>query len=83
MSRRGLPQSFANVRSYYFRELVAEAERDFQQFGGRPLDAFTLENFRLLWSRATDQAIDACFAALNRYDPETQSWDRPFRRIPR
>jgi hypothetical protein len=78
MSRRGLPQSFANVRSYYFRELVAEAER-----GGRPLDAFTLESFRFLWSRATSQAVDACFAALNRYDPETQSWDRPFRRIQR
>ena len=49
-------RSFASIRSYRFRSLCAEIDRDHFNYGSRSLDAFDLDDFRLLHARASKLA---------------------------
>jgi hypothetical protein len=52
-------QTFVSARSYFFREALARYDLERAQYGGgRSLDAWTLEDFRLIHSEATSKAID-------------------------
>jgi hypothetical protein len=50
-------RTFTDVRSYFFRAALANIDREQRQYGGRPLDAYRLEDFRSIHARATKQAL--------------------------
>jgi hypothetical protein len=52
-----LHRSLESVRSYYFRAHCAQIDRDQREYGGRSLDDYTLEDFRIIFAAATSQAI--------------------------
>lgn len=76
-------RSFNSVRQYFFRSHCAQIEREQREYGGRSLDDYRLDDFRIIHQAATSQAIDWLQAATNRYNHAARSWDQPFRRIER
>ena len=61
--------SFADVRSYYFRQLVATHNREQRIYGGRHVDDYELENFRPLWKSANAAAHDTVRRATTLWRP--------------
>ena len=49
-------RSLANVRSYYFRQLVATHNHEQRIYGGRRIEDYELEDFRTLWKSANSTA---------------------------
>ena len=49
-------RSLANVRSYYFRQLVATHNHEQHIYGGRHIEDYELEDFRTLWKSANATA---------------------------
>jgi hypothetical protein len=70
MSRRSL----ASVTSYFFRAHCARIDREQREYGGRSLDDYTLEDFRIIHAAATSQAIDTVQRSLRRWDHQRKLW---------
>lgn len=70
MSRRSLN----DVRSYFFREAIARRSPVL-------VERYTLADFRYLWAHANVAALEWRRQALNRWDPATRSWARPWRSV--
>lgn len=62
-------RSLASVRSYYFREIVAEHSAW--------LEDYELKNFRTHWRKADRLAREWMRRATNRYDHATGTWSNP------
>jgi hypothetical protein len=68
------PRAFASVRSYYFRAHCAQIEREQREYGGRRLEDYGLDDFRILYAAATSQAVEKRRQANNRWDAQRKLW---------
>ena len=62
------PRSHASVRSYYFRELCAEAAPYLHQYD--------IIDWRIVWRKADAKAHEWRRQATNIFNPATRQWEQ-------
>ena len=61
-------RAHASVRSYYFRELCADAEPH--------IESYELADFRVLWRMADTKALHWRRRATRIFNPATRQWEQ-------
>jgi hypothetical protein len=67
-------RTLADVTSYYFRAHCAQIDREQREYGGRSLDDYTLDDFRIIHAAATSQAVEHQRRANTRWDRQRNAW---------
>ena len=60
-------RSHISVRSYFFRQICAEAAK---------LEAWSLDDFRIAWINADTRAHNWRRQATNRWNDQTKQWEQ-------